>query len=139
MKKSYRFDFEADKIENYGDLSVILENEPKNKFWIQMVNENGTVAYSQYGLEKNINFKSLKPGKYDLRIMVDENENGIWDYADFAENIFAEPVYLLDKKIEIRPLWEIRETWILASQKSENEEEVQKNQTQTPLNIATPQ
>ena len=139
LKKSYRFDFEADKIENYGDLSVILENEPKNKFWIQMVNENGTVAYSQYGLEKNINFKSLKPGKYDLRIMVDENENGIWDYADFAENIFAEPVYLLDKKIEIRPLWEIRETWILASQKSENEEEVQKNQTQTPLNIATPQ
>ena len=121
--KSYRFDFESDKIENYGDLMVTLENEPKQKFWIQLLTETGNIAYSKYGVEKLINFKSLKPGLYNLRILVDENENGIWDFADFANNIFAEPVFIFDKKIEVRPLWEIRETWILPNEKIEEPKE----------------
>ena len=121
--KSYRFDFESDKIENYGDLMVTLENEPKQKFWIQLLTETGNIAYSKYGVEKLINFKSLKPGLYNLRILVDENENGIWDFADFANNIFAEPVFIFDKKIEVRPLWEIRETWILPTEKIEEPKE----------------
>lgn len=121
--KSYRFDFESDKIENYGDLMVTLENEPKQKFWIQLLTETGNIAYSKYGVEKLINFKSLKPGQYNLRILVDENENGIWDFADFANNIIAEPVFIFDKKIEVRPLWEIRETWILPTEKIEEPKE----------------
>ena len=133
--KSYRFDFEADKIENYGDLMVTLENEPKQKFWIQLLTESGNIAYSKYGVEKQINFKSLKPGQYDLRILVDENENGIWDFADFADNIFAEPVFIFDKKIEVRPLWEIRETWKLPT---ENTEEPKEIPIENPSNIANP-
>lgn len=133
--KSYRFDFESDKIENYGDLMVTLENEPKQKFWIQLLTESGNIAYSKYGVEKQINFKSLKPGQYDLRILVDENENGIWDFADFADNIFAEPVFIFDKKIEVRPLWEIRETWELPT---ENTEEPKEIPIENPSNIANP-
>ena len=133
--KSYRFDFEADKIENYGDLMVTLENEPKQKFWIQLLTESGSIAYSKYGVEKQINFKSLKPGQYDLRILVDENENGIWDFADFGDNIFAEPVFIFDKKIEVRPLWEIRETWKLPT---ENTEEPKEIPIENPSNIAKP-
>lgn len=141
--KSYRFDFESDKIENYGDLMVTLENEPKQKFWIQLLTESGNIAYSKYGVEKQINFKSLKPGQYDLRILVDENENGIWDFADFADNIFAEPVFIFDKKIEVRPLWEIRETWKLPTETIEDSKEDPKEITseisiETPSNTANP-
>ncbi|QOW11298.1 hypothetical protein Q73A0000_13480 [Kaistella flava (ex Peng et al. 2021)] len=144
IKKSYRFEFEADKIENYGDLLVTLENAPTQKFWIELINESGTVAYSKYGIEKQINFKSIKPGKYDLRILVDENENGIWDSADFADNIFAEPVYIFNKKIEVRPLWEIRETWDLLNKQTENVEnskDIEKpksTKTKEHLNTANP-
>ena len=139
IKKSYRFDFEADKTENYGELTVTLENAPEQKFWIQLITESGVIAYSKYGKETLINFNSLKPGKYDLRILVDENENGIWDSANFADNIFAEPVYIFDKKIEVRPLWEIRETWKIPNETLEIIEDPKTNANQTPLNIATPQ
>ena len=111
ITKSYRFDFEGDKTENYGTLSVTLENAPSKIFWLQVINENNTVVYSRYTKDKVITFSSLKPGKYRLRILVDENENGIWEGADFENGIAAEEVYLLDKSMEIRPLWEIRETW----------------------------
>ena len=115
IQKSYRFDFEGDKTENYGSLTITIENPPTPIFWLQMLNESGDVIYSKYGKESQITFNSLKPGKYQLRILVDNNENGIWDTADFANGEFAEDVYILDKKIDIRPLWEIRETWNLAT------------------------
>lgn len=115
IQKSYRFDFEGDKTENYGTLTITIENPPTHIFWLQMLNESGDVIYSKYGKESQITFNSLKPGKYQLRILVDNNENGIWDTADFANGEFAEDVYILDKKIDIRPLWEIRETWNLAA------------------------
>lgn len=123
---SKRFDFESDKVENYGDLTLTLENIPAQKFWIQIISESGIVAYSKYGNEKQVNFKSLKPGQYELRILVDENENNMWDSADFAKNIFAEPVYVFDKKIEVRPLWEIRETWNLLKESTQTTEESKK-------------
>ena len=134
-KESKRFDFESDKIENYGDLLVTLENEPKQKFWIQLLSESGVIAYSKYGLEKQITFKSLKPGQYNLRILVDENENGIWDFADFADTIFAEPLFIFEKKIEVRPLWEIRETWKLPTENSEEPKEIL---PEIPSNTANP-
>lgn len=114
--KSYRFDFESDKTENYGKLILTLVNAPAEKFWLQLLNEGGNVAYSRYGKENTITFNSLKPGKYRPRILVDNNENGIWDSSDFATQTFAEDVYLYDKTLEIRPLWEIRETWNLATE-----------------------
>lgn len=113
ITKSYRFDFEADKIENYGSLLLTLENPPTQKFWLQFLSEGNNVVYSRYGTDNPLTFNSLKPGKYKLRILVDENENGVWDGADFAQSSFAEQVYLFDKLIEVRPLWEIRETWNL--------------------------
>ena len=83
------------------------------KFWVQLLSENGTVAYSRYGKENVLTLNSLKPGKYKLRILVDNNENGIWDSADFGKLEFAEEVFVFEKPVEIRPLWEVRETWDL--------------------------
>lgn len=111
--KSYRFDFEINKTEKFGILVLTLENAPEENFWLQLLTENGTIAYSRYGKEKTFNFNSLLPGKYKLRILVDENNNGIWDGADFENGIFAEEIYLYQKTLEVRPLWEIRETWNL--------------------------
>ncbi len=111
--KSYRFDFEINKQEKYGILILNLENAPEANFWLQILTENGNVAYSRYGKEKMMTFNSLLPAKYKLRILVDENNNGIWDGADFESNTFAEEIYLYNKTLEIRPLWEIRETWNL--------------------------
>lgn len=114
---SKRFDFAIDKIENYGTLIVTLENAPAHNFWFQLLDEGGQVAYSKYGKEGLVSFKSLKPAKYQLRILVDNNENKIWDVSDFANQIFAEDVYILDKQIEVRPLWELRETWDIMAEK----------------------
>ncbi|QDP85060.1 hypothetical protein FNJ88_05605 [Chryseobacterium sp. SNU WT5] len=131
-KVSKRFDFETDKLENFGDFILTIENAPANKFWTQLVSGSGEVAYSRYGKDTTITFNSAKPSKYNVRILVDENENGIWDSSDFINGIFAEPVFVYEKQIEIRPLWEIRETWNLAPEEKEVETEVLPEKTPTP-------
>ncbi|WP_285269776.1 Ig-like domain-containing domain [Kaistella rhinocerotis] len=113
VPKSYRFDFEADKTENYGSLVLTLDNIPENTFWLQLLTDNNKIAYSSTGKTAVFTFNALKPGRYKARILVDNNENGIWDSADLLTDEFAEDVYILNKTIEIRPLWEIRETWDL--------------------------
>ncbi|HCN11571.1 MAG TPA: hypothetical protein DIS75_04435, partial [Chryseobacterium sp.] len=47
ITKSYRFDFEGDKTENYGTLTITIENQPTHIFWLQMLNESGDVIYSK--------------------------------------------------------------------------------------------
>lgn len=137
IAKSYRFDFESDKMENYGTFVLTITNAPSQKFWVQLLSENGTVAYSRYGKENVLTLNSLKPGKYKLRILVDNNENGIWDSADFGKLEFAEDVYVFEKPVEIRPLWEVRETWDLKKTEEKptvsTEESTEKTITTTPI------
>jgi len=111
--KAYIFNFEADKAENYGSLTLKLENQPKSYFWIQLIDSEGNVKYSQYTNKNEIRFTSLDPAIYYARILVDDNGNKYWDKANFSEQKFAEEAFVFEKKLEVRKLWEIVENWVL--------------------------
>lgn len=110
---SKRFDFEVDKIENYGLLDVILENAPDKKYWLQLLDSSEKPLYQKYSSGSKVTFDVLKPGEYILRILVDNNENKYWDEADFENETFAEDSYIYYKTAVIRPLWTSKETWDL--------------------------
>ena len=136
--KSHLFNFEIDKAENYGSFNLTIENKPAAKFWIQFLNEKGEVQFSRFTTEAVHQFKEIKPGKYNLRILVDNNGNGHWDAADFATQTYAEDVYYFPKEIEIRPLWENRETWNLQSNTTDTPTATSPNPSPTPTPTPTP-
>ena len=113
--KSFQFQFEIDKPENYGSFTAVIKNKPTAKFWVELTNEKGEILYSQFTNASEVSFKNLKPATYIARIRVDNNGNGFWDEADFAQNIAAEDVYIFEKEINVRPLWEIKEDWELTN------------------------
>lgn len=122
--ESVRFDFEVAKPEEFGSFKAHLINPPAQKFWIQLLNEKNEPAYQQYTNQSEIAFLNIKPGTYKLRILVDNNENGYWDSADFATETLAEDVFLFKKvgekdimsKINARQMWEINENWDLTKE-----------------------
>ncbi|WP_027383208.1 Ig-like domain-containing domain [Epilithonimonas caeni] len=122
--ESVRFDFEVAKPEEFGSFKVHLINPPAQKFWIQLLNEKNEPAYQQYTNQSEIAFLNIKPGTYKLRILVDNNENGYWDSADFATETLAEDVFLFKKvgeknvmtNINARQMWEINENWDLTKE-----------------------
>ena len=116
IAKSYQWNFVGDKAENYGTFTLNLINKPMHPFWIEIVDENEKVAYSKKSTEDTIKFSEMKPGAYTVRILVDNNENGVWDTADFSSQTYAEEVFMFNKKLAIKPFWEIVESWDLNNQ-----------------------
>ena len=122
--ESVRFDFEVAKPEDFGSFAAHIINPPTQKFWIQLLNEKNETAYQQYINSTDVKFVNLKPGAYRLRILVDNNENGVWDSSDFENEVLGEEAYLFRKsgdkeimsKINIRPMWEINENWDLTKE-----------------------
>ncbi len=112
--QSIRFDFEADEIQNYGSFTLRLANKPTSKFWVQLLNADEKVMYSKYTSDAETKFPIVKPESYAIRILVDNNENGFWDAADFSTNTFAEEAYIYHKIMNIRPLWDSVEDWDLS-------------------------
>lgn len=110
---SKRFDFEVDKVDNYGLLDVVLQNAPTKKYWIQLLDSSEKPIYQKYTSGNEVTFDILKPGEYIIRILVDNNENKYWDEADFETGTFAEDSYIYYKTAVIRPLWTSKETWDL--------------------------
>src|SRR5690606_6043827 len=96
-----------------GSITFQLANKPESKFWLQLLNSNEEVAYSKYTDQANVKFDIVKPEEYFVRILVDNNETGLWEGADFQKEIFAEDAYIVCKNISARPLGEIVEPWHL--------------------------
>ncbi|MBW7675090.1 Ig-like domain-containing domain [Chryseobacterium chendengshani] len=111
--QSKRFDFEADKIENYGSLTFNLTNAPSSKYWIQLLDASEKAVYQKYTSGSTVVFNVVKPGEYIVKILVDNNGNKHWDEADFVNQTFAEDSYLYYKMVIARPLWESKEDWDL--------------------------
>ncbi|MDR2122263.1 MAG: Ig-like domain-containing protein [Flavobacteriaceae bacterium] len=101
------------KQSEYGNLSIRIQNKPASKFFFQLMNEKYQVLENIYGEEDTFNFKNLLPGKYLIRILVDENSNGFWDTADLENFIPAEKTFIYPDPVNIRAFWDINEVWIL--------------------------
>ncbi len=111
--QSKRFDFEVDKVENYGSLTFKLENAPASSYWIQLLDPSDKVLYQKYTKGNEVKFDILRPGEYIVRILADTNENKHWDEADFQNDVFAEDSYIYYKTAIVRPLWDSNESWDL--------------------------
>ena len=56
-------------------------------------------------------FMDLKPDKYYARIVLDVNDNGLWDTGNYAEKRQPELVFYSPKMYEIMQNWQVEETW----------------------------
>ena len=58
-----------------------------------------------------IEFPYLKPDKYKLRLILDPNQNGIWDTGFLADHLQPEKVVYYPKVIKVRSNFEYKENW----------------------------
>lgn len=96
-----------------GNLHLNLEGKPDHPFWIQLLNEKDEVLDEIYTTDSEFEFNYLMSGNYYFIILVDENENGHWDSGDFFTRKQPEESYIYPALINVRPLWDMNETWIL--------------------------
>jgi hypothetical protein len=117
---SLQFGVQTRTKNEFGHLYLKLENKPKTPFWIQLLNDKNEILDEKYSTDSKFEYPYLLSGNYYFRILVDENENEFWDTGDFFTKKQAENVYIYPTFINVRPLWDMDETWILPQEDNEN-------------------
>lgn len=95
------------EIENFGTISGEVITNYKSYF-IQLVDLQNKLIVELYNI-KNYHFKMVQPGKYKIRVLIDNNGNGVWDPGNMKKNQEPEEVLFFPKVISIRANWEMHQ------------------------------
>ena len=101
-------------IADFASLNLTLDNADEFPLLIELIDEKFKVVKQTY-LEANapVFFEHINPGKYFIRLIVDQNKNKIWDPGNFLDKLAPERVVYYPSIIELRANWSWSETFTL--------------------------
>lgn len=81
---------------------------------LELLNEKEEVLATYYSEgETKINFETILPDKYVLRVIYDDNKNRKWDTGNYIEKIQPEEVIYFPKVLDVRANWDVDEVFNL--------------------------
>lgn len=97
--------------EMFGIINLNLEGVTHNIVVHLLGGERKVVDQKIVEADGKVTFDYVKPAKYNLRFIVDENQNGKWDTGRYLEGIQPEKIYIYEdeqqnRDIQIRANWE---------------------------------
>ncbi|MDR2138572.1 MAG: Ig-like domain-containing protein [Tannerella sp.] len=100
--------------DEYGHLYLNIEGVTGSAF-VELMNASDIPVRKAPVERGGALFMNLRPEKYYARIVLDTNENGVWDTGNYAEGIQPEEVFYSSKPYEMRANFEQEETWNVLS------------------------
>lgn len=95
-------------------IKVTLEDLTKSSQYIFQILDKEKVLAERIFVAGNeneiINFKSVDPGKYNARLILDSNNNQEWDPVNYINKTYPEKIWNWPLE-ELRPDWEIEVTF----------------------------
>lgn len=107
---AYSGTFKIKKEEEYGHLYINIEGIDTTAY-VELLNGSDQPLRKAKVKDGGVLFMDLKPDKYYARLVVDENDNGVWDTGNYAEQKQPEKVYYCPKMFTIMQNWQVEETW----------------------------
>ena len=114
VNDSLSFTFSTKKITDYGKIFLDLENVSSFPVIIQLTNDKDEIV-SEKSIDElgTVTFEYLEAGKYNIRVVLDQNANNRWDTGNFLKGLQPETIIYFPKTIDVRANWELRQTFIL--------------------------
>lgn len=91
-----------------GSLKIIFPSD--RKYFVELLQNDKVICFQKVS-SRTAQFQYLLPGKYDIRVVEDENENARWDTGDYSRHLQPENVFYYPDSYEIRSSWEHEITW----------------------------
>ena len=112
---SLTFKFSTQKLTDYGNLKLNLQNVKSFPIIIELTDNKGKILYSEYS-ESNtpVEFLLIEPRKYSVRVIYDENKNKQRDTGNYLEKRQPEEVVHLSTEIDVRANWDWVENFDLS-------------------------
>lgn len=106
--------FKTRAFSDFGNITLNLNNVRSFPIIVQLTDDKGVVKAEQYSTETtNLRFEYITPGKYLLRVIYDENENGVWDTGNYLKKMAPEEIIYFPAELDVRPNWDITENFNL--------------------------
>lgn len=103
--------FTTQKTDFYGRILLTLSGG-EYPMIVQLLNDKSEVVASKIApVQGLITFDFLSPGRYHLKGIYDQNDNGKWDTGNYLKHIQPENTYLGGSPIELRSSWDHEITW----------------------------
>jgi uncharacterized protein (DUF2141 family) len=90
-----------------GSLNVKLSQGIENGV-LQLMQKDKVIAESILASATlSIPFQNLIPGEYSFRLLIDSNQNGMWDPINVKEQKMAETMIYFSTPVKVRANWEV--------------------------------
>ena len=97
--------------DSYATLLVTLNGMTEKHVIGQLIDGSDKVVKQAFTSNGQLEFYYLREGKYYMRLIVDANNNSIWDTGSYDDNIQPEEVYYYPEEIECKAKWDVTRTW----------------------------
>ena len=92
------------------NLKVNLIGAKRFPLILEILDDKGEVLYSQTSAkETSLMFETIEPKLYTLRVIYDDNANGIWDTGDYLAKKQAEEIVYFQKQVDVRANWDVEQ------------------------------
>jgi hypothetical protein len=100
-------------LEDYGNLKVVLKNVKRFPVILELTNTKGVTIATRYTdkADTKIEFNTLEPNLFSLRLIYDDNNNKEWDSGNYLEKRQAEEIVYFSKEIDVRANWDVEQVF----------------------------
>lgn len=106
LEKTDTIRFTTKKVSDYGSIVLRFRNIDLLRHPVIQFLQGDAVKYSYPITGSEWSNKRFPPGEYEIRILYDDNNNGIWDPGNFKEKRQPERAISLPQKLAIKADWE---------------------------------
>ncbi|QMU66029.1 MAG: hypothetical protein GKR88_18255 [Flavobacteriaceae bacterium] len=98
------YTFTTKDIEDYGAVNLQVNNPKSQDLIIELTLRSGKLVYRKFTNNSSVvAFPLLIPAEYQIRIIIDVNNNGQWDTGNYLKKIQPEKIIYYDEILKVRP------------------------------------
>lgn len=104
--------FTVKPLDQYGNLEIRINGLPEGKqAFVQLLNNSDKPFRKSFVKANVVRFQDLPPGDVYARLIIDENEDGVWTTGNYEEGRQPEEVFYYNNKFVIRAYSDHLEEW----------------------------
>ncbi len=105
--------FKTKKLSDYGNILLNVTPDFTEHYILQLIKNKKLVQEDFLQGESKLNYTYLQPGKYTLKLIIDNNRDDKWNTGKYLDHLQPEKVIFYKKDITIRANWDNDISWII--------------------------
>lgn len=98
------YTFNTKELEDYGIINLQVTNVRNQHLIVELAQKNGDLVYRKFtSSSATIEFPLLPPKDYQIRVIIDTNNNKKWDTGNYLKKVQPEKIIYYEDLLKVRP------------------------------------